>query len=161
MSLLHPWQSCSKPTILRLTPETTGLTDSFSNSIGLIPTPVLCEIASSITFRHVWRASNWTDADADAVSEASLRAYEEDLKTRWKLQVRRQSQRQPPSTVAQGQERLTETLSEDSVLDGQVMPKAITCGSFHALAGFDAANEPEIGWHPEFEKLAKGTRGKS
>lgn len=84
---------------------------------------------------------NWTDADA--VSEASLRAYEEDLKMRWKLQVRRQSQRQYPSTVAQGQERLTETLSEDSVLDGQVMPKAITCGSFHALADFDAANEPE------------------
>lgn len=102
---------------------------------------------------------NWTDADA--ISEASLRAYEEDLKARWKLQVRRQSQRQYPSTVAQGQERLTETLSEDSVLDGQVMPKAITCGSFHALADFDAANEPEIGWHPEFENLAKGTRGKS
>ena len=61
----------------------------------------------------------------------------------------------------EGQERLTETLSEDSVLDGQFMPKAITCGSFHALADFDATNEPEIGWHPEFEKLVKGTKGNS
>ena len=102
---------------------------------------------------------NWTDADA--VSESSLHAYEEDLKTRWKLQVRRQSTRQYPSAVVQGQERLTETLSEDSVLDGQVMPKAITCGSFHALADFDATNEPEIGWHPEFDKFVKGTKGNS
>jgi hypothetical protein len=101
----------------------------------------------------------WTDADA--VSEASLRAYEEDLKTRWKLHVRRQSQRSYPSAIAQGQERLTDTLSEDSVLDGQIMPKAITCGSFHALANFEAANEPQIGWHPDFEKLAKAARGKS
>ena len=101
----------------------------------------------------------WTDADA--VSEASLRAYEEDLKTRWKLHVRRQSQRSYPSAIAQGQERLTDTLSEDSVLDGQIMPKAITCGSFHALANFEAANEPQIGWHPDFEKLAKAATGKS
>ena len=101
----------------------------------------------------------WTDADA--VSEASLRAYEEDLKMRWKLHVRRQSQRSYPSAIAQGQERLTDTLSEDSVLDGQIMPKAITCGSFHALANFEAANEPQIGWHPDFEKLAKAATGKS
>ncbi len=101
----------------------------------------------------------WTDADA--VSETSLRAYEEDLKTRWKLHVRRQSQRTYPSTIAQGQDRLTETLSEDSVLDGQVMPKAITCGSFHALADFDETNEPEIGWHPEFGEMAKAAKSKS
>jgi hypothetical protein len=101
----------------------------------------------------------WTDADA--VSETSLRAYEEDLKTRWKLHVRRQAQKVYPSATAQGQERLTDTLSEDSVLDGQIMPKAITCGSFHALANFEAATEPEIGWHPDFERLAKNTRGKS
>jgi hypothetical protein len=101
----------------------------------------------------------WTDADA--VSETSLRAYEEDLKTRWKLHVRRQAQRTYPSATAQGQERLTDTLSEDSILDGQIMPKAITCGNFHALANFEVATEPEIGWHPDFERLAKDTRGKS
>lgn len=101
----------------------------------------------------------WTDADA--ISETSLRAYEDDLKVRWKLQVRRQSQRSYPSAVVQGQERLTETLSEDTVLDGQPMPKAITCGSFHALANFDAGTEPEIGWHPEFKKMSQITRGRS
>jgi hypothetical protein len=97
-------------------------------------------------------------ADADAVSEASLRAYEEDLKMRWRLQVRRQSQRTYPSPVLQGQELLTETLSEDTVLDGQPMPKAITCGSFHVLANFDSRTNPEIGWHPEFQDMAKASR---
>jgi hypothetical protein len=101
----------------------------------------------------------WTDADA--VSEASLLAYEEDLKTRWKLHVRRQSQRTYASAVMQGQDRLTETLSEDSVLDGQPMPKALTCGSFHALADFDVRTDPEIGWHPEFERMANVAKGRS
>jgi hypothetical protein len=54
-----------------------------------------------------------------------------------------------------------ETLSEDTALDGQQMPKAITCGSFHALANFDALSDPRIGWHPEFEELAKTSKGKS
>jgi hypothetical protein len=101
----------------------------------------------------------WTDADA--VSEVALRAYEEDLKMRWKLQVRRQSTCTYPSPVAQGQARLTETLSQDSVLDGQPMPKAITCGSFHALADLDSETDPEIGWHPDFEALAKNSTGGS
>jgi hypothetical protein len=99
----------------------------------------------------------WTDADA--ISEASLIAYEEDLKMRWMLQVRRQTHRTYPSAVAQGQDRLTETLSQESVLDGQPMPKAITCGSFHALADFKAGTDPEIGWHPEFEDLARVAKG--
>jgi hypothetical protein len=101
----------------------------------------------------------WTDADA--VSETALRAYEEDLRTRWTLQVRRQSQRTFPSPVAQGQALLTETLSEDSVLDGQPMPKAITCGSFHALADFDERADPQVGWHPDFKKMAGAVRGRS
>ena len=101
----------------------------------------------------------WTDAEA--ISEASLRAYEEDLKTRWQLHVMRQSSRIYPTALLQGQERLIETLSEDSSLDGQPMPKAITCGSFHALANFDAQTDPKIGWHPEFEKLAKNSKGQS
>jgi hypothetical protein len=101
----------------------------------------------------------WTDADA--VSETSLLAYEEDLKMRWGLHVRRQSQRTYPSLVIQGQDRLTETLLEDSTLDGQPMPKAITCGSFHALADFDGKTAPEIGWHPEFERMANTTKERS
>jgi hypothetical protein len=101
----------------------------------------------------------WTDAEA--VSEASLRDYEEDLKTRWLLHVQRQSTRSYSSTIAQGQERLVDTLSEDSVLDGQPMPKAITCGSFHALANFDEQTEPKIGWHPEFKKMAKTSKDQS
>src|SRR5277367_5936455 len=71
---------------------------------------------------------NWTDADA--ISESSLRAYEDDLKMRWKLQVRRQSQKQYSSSVAQGQERLTETLLENSVLDGQIIPRRSRAGVF-------------------------------
>ena len=101
----------------------------------------------------------WTDSDA--VSETSLLAYEEDLKMRWSLHVRRQSQQTFASPVIQGQVRLTETLSEDSTLDGQPMPKAITCGSFHALADFDAQKKPEIGWHPEFETMANNAKEKS
>lgn len=94
-------------------------------------------------------------SDADLVSEASLRAYEDDLKITWQLQVRRQRNRTYPSPVVQGQERLNETLLQDAVLDGQQMPKVITCGSFHALADFDAETDPEIGWHPDFEGLRK------
>lgn len=95
----------------------------------------------------------WTDTDA--VSEASLLAYEEDLKARWKLHVRRQSHRIYSSPVHQGQELLTETLSEDTNLDGEPMPKAITCGSFHALADFDSRTDPKIGWHPDYQKMAE------
>lgn len=101
----------------------------------------------------------WTDADV--VSEASLLAYQEDLKTRWKLHVRRQSLKQYSSPIFQGQELLIDTLSEDTTLDGQPMPKAITCGNFHALADFDTSTIPQIGWHPEFEKKAKDTRSGS
>jgi hypothetical protein len=101
----------------------------------------------------------WTDTDT--VSEASLQAYEEDLTARWKLRVQRQRQNNYPSPVARGQELLNDTLSEDSVLEGEMMPKAITCGNFHALANFDATSEPRIGWHPEFENMAKASKGKS
>ena len=101
----------------------------------------------------------WTDTDA--VSEASLIAYEADLKARWKLQVRKQSLRAYASPSVQGQERLYKTLSEDSVLDGQPMPKAVTCGSFHALADFGPNREPDIGWHPEFESMSKKVGGKA
>lgn len=101
----------------------------------------------------------WTDADA--VSETALLAYEDDLRSRWKLQVRKQSHRTFPTPVAQGQALLTETLSEDSALDGQVMPKAITCGSFHALANFDERTDPQVGWHPDFEKMAGAARGRT
>jgi hypothetical protein len=38
------------------------------------------------------------------------------------------------------------------------MPKAITCGSFHALADFKDGTDPEIGWHPEFEDLVRATK---
>ncbi len=98
----------------------------------------------------------WTDTDA--VSEASLLAYEEDLRARWRLQQRRQSHRTYQSLVQQGQELLTETLSEETVLDGQPMPKAITCGNFHALADFDARTDPKIGWHPDYEKMAQDSK---
>ncbi len=109
-----------------------------------------------IHYVQAWVARvKWTDADV--VSEASLLAYQEDLKTRWKLHVRRQSLRQYSSPVLQGQELLTDTLSEDTTLDGQPMPKAITCGNFHALADFDTSTIPQIGWHPEFERKAKDT----
>jgi hypothetical protein len=97
----------------------------------------------------------WTDADG--VSEGSLRAYEDDLKSRWKLQVRREAQKSFLSPVAQGAARLIETLSEDSVLDGQAMPKVITCGNYHALANFTKEASPELGWHPDFVNLAKRT----
>jgi hypothetical protein len=98
----------------------------------------------------------WTDTDA--VSEASLSVYEEDLQLCWKLQVQRQSQRTYSSPVIQGKECLIETLSCDSSLDGQQMPKAITCGNFHTLANFDARTDPKIGWHPNFKDKVKSTR---
>jgi hypothetical protein len=98
----------------------------------------------------------WTDADA--VSEASLRAYEDDLKTRWKLHALKLSHKTHTSPIAAGQERLISTLSEDSALDGQPMPKVITCGSYHVLANFDNKRDPEVGWHPEFESMAKAAK---
>jgi hypothetical protein len=107
------------------------------------------------------RAARMKWTDSDDVSEASIIAYEEDLKMRWSLQVRRQSLRTYGSASIQGQERLYDTLSEDTFLDGQPMPKALTCGSFHALADFDSKRDPDIGWHPEFEHMAKAAKGKA
>lgn len=106
------------------------------------------------------RAARVKWADTGAVSEASLQSYEEDLKMRWRLQFRRQLQRIYSSPVEQGQELLTETLSEDTFLDGQPMPKVITCGSFHALADFDSVSEPKVGWHPDFQNMAMADKDK-
>jgi hypothetical protein len=94
----------------------------------------------------------WTESET--VPEFELHAYEEDLKARWKLASRRQAARTYGSPTAQGQELLTEVLSGDSTLQNQAMPKAITCGSYHALADFADSSEPQIGWHPEFKSRA-------
>jgi hypothetical protein len=40
------------------------------------------------------------------------------------------------------------------------MTKAITCGSFHALANFDDRTDPQVGWHPDFEAMAGSARGR-
>lgn len=100
-------------------------------------------------------------AETDAVPEAVLRSYEDELQFRWKLQVGRQAHRTYSSPVLQGQELLNQTLSEDSALQGQQLPKAFTCGSFHALADFDQHCEPAIGWHPGFKDRAKVTKDES
>lgn len=100
----------------------------------------------------------WTDAGE--VSESSLRAYEDDLRTRWTLAKMRQAHRVFQSPVDQGQALLAETLSEDTALDGQPMPKAITCGSYHALADFDRLTEPQVGWHPDFKQMADAAKGR-
>jgi hypothetical protein len=100
----------------------------------------------------------WTDNGA--VSENALRDYEKDLKARWKLNVFRQNDRQYESPLTRGRDLLASTLSEETVLDGQTMPKTITCGSFHVLADFDGSQDPQIGWHPDFEMMAKKSRNK-
>ncbi|WP_025718177.1 ABC-three component system protein [Paenibacillus polymyxa] len=96
----------------------------------------------------------WTDNSL--VSEATLSLYEKDLTDRWKIAHRR-ALRQPFSEDLQGQECLDATLSEDTYIDNEIMPKPITCGNFHALAHFTDEHEPQIGWHPQFKKLSKGT----
>jgi hypothetical protein len=64
------------------------------------------------------------------------------------------------SEIIEGQERLDATLAENTVLSGEQMPKAITCGNFHALADFKDGTPPTIGWHPAFESLAAKGGGK-
>ncbi|MCG9968420.1 hypothetical protein L9W92_10180 [Pelotomaculum terephthalicicum JT] len=94
----------------------------------------------------------WTDGDV--VSEESLDMYFEDLISRWR-RVQRQTARRSWATLEiQGQECLDATLSEDTILDGEPMPKAISCGNFHVLADFTPNKQPTIGWHPKFMELA-------
>ncbi len=101
----------------------------------------------------------WTDEDG--VSEASLRSYEEDLKARWKLHVQKQTLSTFSSPENQGKALLIETLSADVAFDGQPMPRPITCGNYHALADFDAQEEPALGWHPDYKARVKGSKGNS
>lgn len=96
-------------------------------------------------------------AETDAVSESALHSYEDELRFRWALLSGQQTRRTYSSPVLQGQELLGQTLSEDTALQGQQMPKAFTCGSFHTLADFDQKREPIIGWHPGFKEKAKGS----
>jgi hypothetical protein len=95
----------------------------------------------------------WTDTEE--ISEASLQAYEDELLFRWSVIVRREAQSRFDSETDRGQTRLNDTLSEDSTIDGQVLPRAITCGNFHFLANFTETSSPKIGWHPDFLRLAK------
>ena len=100
-------------------------------------------------------------AETDSVAEGILRSYEDELQFRWKLLAGRQMGRVYSSPAIQGQELLSQTLSEETMLQGQQLPKAFTCGSFHALADFDHEQEPTIGWHPGFRDKAKGTKEES
>jgi hypothetical protein len=97
-------------------------------------------------------------AETDAVSESVLRSYEDELQFRWRLLSGQQAQRTYSSPVAQGRELLDQTLSQDTALQGQQLPKAFTCGSFHALADFNHNREPAIGWHPAFKDKARGPK---
>lgn len=94
----------------------------------------------------------WTDTDV--VSEASVAAYERDLKSRWRLNVQRQRLCKYESAEAQGLELLLESLSTDVPMDGQILPHSITCGNYHALADFASGASPELGWHPDYKNRA-------
>lgn len=97
-------------------------------------------------------------ADGEGVSEAALRSYEEDLRSRWRLHVQRQKLHSYASQEQQGHTLLLNTLEENVPLDGQPMPKPLTCGNYHALADFDAKREPTLGWHPDYKGRAKGPK---
>lgn len=95
----------------------------------------------------------WTDADL--VSEEALKAYEEDLLLRWRLVRKQVSRNTWPSETREGQECYDRTMSIETHLDHQLMPKAITCGTLHLLADFSAAGQPpKLGWHPKFSERA-------
>jgi hypothetical protein len=111
-----------------------------------------------IHYAHAKAARVRWAAEPDAISEASLRAYEEDLKARWKLNVFRQSLKSHSTPETKGRELLAETLSADVPLDGQSMPRQITSGNYHALADFDTKKAPDLGWHPDYETLAEGPK---
>jgi hypothetical protein len=106
------------------------------------------------------RAARLSWTESGDVSEAALAGYREELRLRWRLVVRKEKRASFTSAVQQGQHRLDETLSEDSSLAGELLPKAITCGNFHALADFSDGSAPDIGWHPDFLDLAKDSTPK-
>jgi hypothetical protein len=106
------------------------------------------------------RAARLSWTESGDVSEAALSAYEDELRLRWRLIVRKEKRTAFASAVQQGQHRLDETLSEDTALAGEPLPKAITCGNLHALADFAEGAAPEIGWHPDFLDLAKDSKPK-
>lgn len=93
----------------------------------------------------------WTDSAL--IAETSIREYERDLVERWKVIRRQVSRRSWPDEKQAGKECFDLTMSQDTSLSGQVMPKEITCGSFHSLADFSKGSPPQIGWHPQYQRL--------
>lgn len=100
--------------------------------------------------------TRWTDDSL--VSESALRTYQRDLEQAWGIAQRRVARHSHADAVDHGQSLLDETLSEDSSLNGQQLPKSITAGNFHMLADFEDGETPRIGWHPEFRSRAAKER---
>lgn len=104
-----------------------------------------------IQFSHAQNTRmKWTDSDL--VSETTLLEYEQDLVAIWKTAKRRAARGGWPSEEIEGQDCMDLTISEDTYIDNEVMPKTITYGNFHALAHFTKEQDPKIGWHPKFKQ---------
>lgn len=91
--------------------------------------------------------TNWSEAGL--LDMPSYKKYEEELVTRWRMQrMSAQSSMAEKSEIARGVQILVACLREEARLQSIVVPQDFLRGSFHAIA-----NEPRIGWHPDWEQL--------
>jgi hypothetical protein len=87
------------------------------------------------------------------INRASLDEYAADLRTLWsQLRKKWELQGNTKGDVHFGKSLLNDCSLQKTKLQGGDVPTCFMCGSFHGLA-----DELEIGWHPKYLQLLKGT----
>jgi len=89
------------------------------------------------------------------INSASLDEYAADLRTLWtQLKKKWELQGSTKGDVHFGKSLLNDCSLQRTKIQGGDVPTSFMCGSFHGLA-----DELEIGWHPKYLQLLRGTDG--
>lgn len=139
-----------------------------------VPKGELAEHASRLYFRQLIlieaddnelmeAVSNYLSALAHAVrycrdeviNPASLGEYAAELRALWsQLKKKWELQGNTKGDVHFGKSLLNDCSLQKTKMQGSDVPTFFMCGSFHGLA-----DELEIGWHPKYLQLLRGTNG--
>ncbi|MGM3277565.1 ABC-three component system protein [Ralstonia sp. 24A2] len=88
-------------------------------------------------------------SDAGYLNRTSFGRYERDLVERWNISRQEiEYSSSSKSAIKRGIDILFRCLKEDAQLQALSLPRYFIRGSFHSIA-----NEPRIGWHPDWKKL--------
>lgn len=105
---------------------------------------------------YLWASAQRTEwSESGYLDKTSFQRYQEELVSRWRLcRMSVESSHAEKAPIARGIQVLFNCLGEEVRIQSIPVPQSFLRGSFHAIA-----DEPRIGWHPDWKKLL-GVDGK-